>query len=95
MSKRFQKRCSIVMTSAEARVNACSEDLVPALELCKPTAISRQLNPTCMGRDFYSGPRWLQFFFSIRVLHCHVLLWGTVRGKGSSGVKYYTWGVVS
>lgn len=46
----------------EARVNACLEDLVPVLELCIPTAISRQLNPVCMGRDFCSGPEWLQLF---------------------------------
>lgn len=53
----------------EARVNACSEDLVPALELCIRTAISRQMNPMCMGRDFCRGPRWLQLSFPIRVLH--------------------------
>lgn len=55
---------------------------MPALELCIPTAISRQLNPMCMGRDFCSGPRWLQMFFPIRVLHCHVLLWGQVLHLG-------------
>lgn len=68
---------------------------MPALELCIPTAISRQLNPVRMGRDFCSGPRWLQLVFPIRVLHCHVLLWETVRGRGSSVVRYHTWGVLS
>lgn len=79
----------------EARVNTRSEDLVRVLQLCIPTAIARQLNPVCMGRDSCTGPRWWQLLFPIRVLHCHMLLWETVRDKGSSGVRYDTWSVVS
>lgn len=82
----------------EARVKACSEGLVPVLELYIPTAISRQLNPVCMGRDFCSGPKWLQLFFSHQVLALFPtithnserqrLFWGQVLHLGCTELIY-------
>lgn len=65
----------------EARVNACSEDLVPVLELCIPTAISRQLSPVCMGKDFCSGLKWLQLFFPHQVLALLCVIVGNSEGQ--------------
>lgn len=65
----------------EARVNTCSEDLVPVLELCMPTAISRQLNPECMGTDCCSGPKWLQLFFPHQGLTLPHVILGNSEGQ--------------
>lgn len=52
-----------------------------ALELYIPVAISRQLDPVCMGRDFCSGPRWLQQFFSNQGLALPCVIVGNSEGK--------------
>lgn len=46
-----------------------------------PTAISRQLNPECMGRDFCSGPRWLQLGFFHQGLALPRVILGNSEGQ--------------